>query len=369
MVHLFLSKLIMLMSILKISSSFIPSSLRFYGGTRSFSSKKLRPPFSMAILETSQDDEVAVQDMLYRIRRCNTVTNDHRKSMVEFLVDGEKVGKCSEMVARLLCSSSSPSNPVFHLFREQGKQYLSLTDHAGSTLESRTESVMLVMEKLRQEGVITGWRDELYPLSVSFYSEPKLLVERAAAPFLGMKQYGVHINGIVRNEHGDFDMWMARRSKNKSKYPGMLDQIVAGGQPHGLGLSKNVIKECMEEAGISETLAKRGLKAAGAVSYEDFEEHPSELVDGVFQSVILFNYDLELPKDFVPKPVDGEVEYFFKWTVKDILDSMHPDYHDPIKPNCYLCIIDYLLRNGLGVSMETKGYLDVLRELRSGDCA
>lgn len=322
----------------------------------------------MAILETSQDDEVAVQNMLYRIRQCNTITKDHRRSMIEFLVDGSKVGKCSEKVAHLLCSSS-PSNPVFQLTHEQGKQYLSLTDHAGTTTEARTESVMLVMERLRQEGVITGWRDELYPLSASFYSEPKLLVERAAAPFLGMKQYGVHINGIVRNEDGNFDMWMARRSKSKSKYPGMLDQIVAGGQPHGLGLSQNVIKECMEEAGIPEKMAISGLKAGGAVSYEDFEEHPSDLIDGLFQTVILFNYDLELPQDFIPKPMDGEVENFFKWTVKEILESMHPDYHDPIKPNCYLCIIDYLLRHGLGVSMETKGYLDVLRELRSGDCS
>eukprot|EP00984_Skeletonema_dohrnii_P003890 scaffold1339_cov129-Skeletonema_dohrnii-CCMP3373.AAC.1 len=32
-------------------------------------------------------------------------------------------------------------------------------------------------------------------------------------------------------------MWMARRSKTKSKFPSMLDHIVAGGQPAGLSHS------------------------------------------------------------------------------------------------------------------------------------
>jgi isopentenyldiphosphate isomerase len=323
---------------------------------------------SMTISTTSEKDEALVQNMLYRVRQCNYMPQNARKSMVEFVVEGSSVGKCTTKVANLLCKSSPSEEPVFQLQYIDGKKQLTLTEHAGLSQETRTNAVKKVMEKLRSEGVITGWRDELYPLSSSFYSEPLLLVERAAAPFLGMKQYGVHINGVVENENGHNEMWMARRSKSKSKYPSMVDQIVAGGQPHGIGLAQNVIKECMEEAGIPEDVVVKGLQAAGVVSYEDFEEHPSDLVDGVFQTVVLFNYDLYLPKDFNPTPIDGEVDYFFKWTISDILESMHPAYHDPIKPNCYLCIIDYLLRKGLGVSMETKGYLDVFRELRSGDC-
>jgi isopentenyldiphosphate isomerase len=353
--------------LLKRSASFLPSSVRVSSPRSSWLKKETRT-LSMTIFTTSEKDEEVVQSMLYRIRQCNYMPQEARKSMVDFVVEGASVGKCTTKVAVLLCRSS-PSEPVFQLQSIDGKKQLSLTEYAGLTKETRTDAVMTVMEKLRSEGVINGWRDELYPLSSSFYSEPLLLVERAAAPFLGIKQYGVHINGIVKNENGENDMWMARRSKTKSKYPGMLDQVVAGGQPHGYGLTENVIKECMEEAGIPEDMAVQGLQAAGVVSYEDFEEHPSDLVDGIFQTVILFNYDLHLPKDFIPIPMDGEVDHFFKWTMKDVLESMHPNYHDPIKPNCYLCIIDYLLRNGLGVSMETKGYLDVFHELRSGDCS
>ena len=38
---------------------------------------------------------------------------------------------------------------------------------AGTTAESRTKAVGQAMEQLRQNGVITGWRDELYPISDS----------------------------------------------------------------------------------------------------------------------------------------------------------------------------------------------------------
>lgn len=44
-----------------------------------------------------------------------------------------------------------------------------------------------VMEDLRQKGAIEGWRDELYPVTESFNQEPLLLVERAAATYLGIK--------------------------------------------------------------------------------------------------------------------------------------------------------------------------------------
>jgi hypothetical protein len=140
----------------------------------------------------------------------------------------------------------------------------------------------------------------------------------------------------------------------------MLDHLVAGGQPAGLGLLENVIKECEEEAGIPEQITRAGLQSVGAISYEQANK-------GKVSRVVLFNYDLYLPKDFVPKPVDGEVQEFSLWTIDQVKESIAADYHDPLKPNCYVVIIDYLLRMG-HISPEVPGYLDALRELRSGDC-
>lgn len=124
--------------------------------------------------------------------------------------------------------------------------------------------------------------------------------------------------------------------------------------------------ECQEEAGIPDELTKNGIKAIGAVSYETEVMHPHPDVH-LLERMVLFNYDLMLPDSFVPTVVDGEVDEFIQWDVQEQLASMAKDYHDPMKPNCYLCVIDYLLRKG-HLSPDTKGYLDVLRELRSGAC-
>eukprot|EP00956_Cyclotella_meneghiniana_P045027 scaffold350186_cov83-Cyclotella_meneghiniana.AAC.2 len=157
-------------------------------------------------------------------------------------------------------------------------------------------------------------------------------------------------------------MWMARRSKTKSKFPGFVDHIVAGGQPAGLSLMENVLKECLEEAGIPSELTLKGVKPAGAISYANYSKN-----DGAMNRVVLFNFDLELPQDFIPYANDGEVESFFKWTLDDIAASMDPNCEDPIKPNCYLVIIDWLMRTG-AISSDSPKYLDVLRTLRSGTC-
>jgi len=213
------------------------------------------------------------------------------------------------------------------------------------------------MTSLRDRDLIDGWRDELYPVSNGFYNDPVFLMERAAVSLLGVMEYGVHINGLCGDK-----MWIARRSATKSKFPGMLDHMVAGGQPAGLSLEENVVKECMEEAGVPEDLARAGMQAAGAISYETYSERSDRV-----SRVVLFCYDLNLPESFTPKVVDGEVEEFFLWDLEQVKESMGREYPDPIKPNCYPVIIDYLLRTG-NISPQVDGYLDILRELRSGDC-
>lgn len=59
--------------------------------------------------------------------------------------------------------------------------------------------------------------------------DPVLLVERAAAPLLGIKGYGVHMNGYVRKNDRIY-LWVATRSANKPTWPSQLDHIAAGGQ-------------------------------------------------------------------------------------------------------------------------------------------
>lgn len=251
-----------------------------------------------------------------------------------------------------------------------GRNHLTFAATVGTSFEERSQAVDAVMSKLRDDGIIQGWRDEAYAVATGFYDEPVFQMERSAVSYLGVLEYGVHVNGLVRTNDGEgksydrdrVEMWIGRRSRQKSKYPGMLDHIVAGGQPAGISLLDNVIKECMEEAGIPESMARAGLRPVGAISYETYSQKSNTI-----SRAVIFNYDLMLPPDFVPKPHDGEVEEFFRWSIGEILQSMAVDYPDPIKPNCYLVIIDYLVREG-HLSPDIPGYLDIVRELRSGDC-
>jgi 8-oxo-dGTP pyrophosphatase MutT (NUDIX family) len=360
--------------------------------------------------EAPRDKEAQiVQNALFRIRDVNKAP-PRGMTFLDFVVDGTKLGRVSSSNADLLVARGGGGG-VF--LRASGGSSgdggalpcLTFSNQVEPTFDARTEAVASVTHRLRQAGHLPGWRDELYPISQSFYDDPVFAMERAAVPWLGALEYGVHVNGLVLGDDesnggatAEAQMWMARRSQQKSKFPGMLDHIVAGGQPLGMSLLDNVIKECHEEAGISEDLARQGIRAASAISYETYVKSSQTL-----SRAVLFNYDLYLPSSFVPVPVDGEVDEFFLWTMDDLFEALDPNYPDPIKPNCYsgaypflsccgcyvtagsypssrvsqcavppfwyprTVIIDYLVRHG-HLSPDTPRYLDVVRELRSGDC-
>jgi 8-oxo-dGTP pyrophosphatase MutT (NUDIX family) len=315
---------------------------------------------SSGLSGTDKTDTAVMKDILYRVRDVNHMPNSIRDGLVDFSVDSVPLGLVTQQQARKLCEVGPE---VFELAESNGKSILTLSQAAGNTPDSRTAAVASVMDRLREQGVVKGWRNELYPVASSFYDSPVFVMERAAVPQLGAIEYGVHINGLVfRESRDETRMWMARRSPTKSKYPNYLDHIVAGGQPTGISLMDNVIKECHEEANIPTELTRQGLRSGGAVSYATYSPK-----DDTVSRAVLFTFDLMLPADFQPTPVDGEVQEFFQWSVPDLLRSMAPDYPDPIKPNCYSCIIDWLVRDG-HLSPDTPGYLDVVRELRSGVC-
>ncbi len=154
-------------------------------------------------------------------------------------------------------------------------------------------------------------------------------------PYFGFRSWGVHMNGYVQKDDG-IHMWIAHRAKDKPTYPGMLDNMVAGGQPTGLGFLENMIKECAEEAAIPENLS-RNLKPVGTVSYL------YETTEGLKPDVMV-NYDLELPADFVPRCADGEVERFELMPLAEVAEIVRSSFD--FKFNCALVIIDFLIRHG-----------------------
>ncbi|MBF0279429.1 MAG: DUF4743 domain-containing protein [SAR324 cluster bacterium] len=227
-----------------------------------------------------------------------------------------------------------------------------VTLHASQdTAEKRTAALDEVLRKWNREDIITGWRDENYRVSPSFDSPPLMEIERSAAAFFGIMGYGVHLNGITTLE-GQPQMWMARRSAQKAKFPGYLDHLVAGGVPAGMNARDTLIKECAEEAGIPEALARQA-RPAGAVYYCKQE------IWGL-EREILFIYDLHIPETFSPNNTDGEVAEFFLWPIEQVM-SVLADSHE-VQPCCQPVMIDFLVRHGY-LSPEDCHYLEIIRGL------
>ncbi|MCC7016185.1 MAG: DUF4743 domain-containing protein [Rhodospirillales bacterium] len=216
---------------------------------------------------------------------------------------------------------------------------------------SRTRAVAEVLEGMRAKGEIRGWRDEPYPVTVSFAAAPLMTIERAAVPLFGVTAFAIHLNGVV-GDHADLRMWVAKRSLTKPTGPGKLDQMVAGGQPAGVSLADNLVKECAEEATIPADIALRAVPI-GAVSYT------TERPEGLRRDV-LFNYDLELPEDFEPGNADGEVESFHLWPIGRVIETVRDT--DDFKFNCALVVIDFLIRRGL-IAPDHPDYVELQRGL------
>jgi 8-oxo-dGTP pyrophosphatase MutT (NUDIX family) len=218
--------------------------------------------------------------------------------------------------------------------------------------ETRSQAVAEVLRELKAQGEIPLWRGEDYPVLLRWGETPTLKVERAAVPLLGTRGFGVHVNGLVRGPEG-LEMWVGKRAADKQTAPGKLDHLVAGGQPFGLGVRENMIKEAGEEAGITADLAARA-RAVGAVSYRC--ERPEGLRDDV-----LFCYDLELPADFVPKNTDGEVESFALWPIEEVLARLRET--EDFKFNVALVILDLAIRRGL-IAPDDPNYQEIWEGLR-----
>jgi 8-oxo-dGTP pyrophosphatase MutT (NUDIX family) len=177
-------------------------------------------------------------------------------------------------------------------------------------------------------------------------------MERAGVPHFGVRAYGVHVNGFVRDGAG-LRMWVGRRAHEKHTYPGQLDNLIAGGQPVGLGVFENLIKEAEEEASVPPALA-RTARPAGVISYV------LEIPEGLRPDT-MFVYDLELPADFTPRSSDGEVEEFYLWPIDKVLDVVANTTE--YKFNCNLVVIDFCVRHGL-IGPETREYVEIVRGLR-----
>jgi hypothetical protein len=244
-----------------------------------------------------------------------------------FVIEGRPYGRVRHELARRLADF-----PAVFRVGDGGV----LLNPALAGCDGRTEAVAEVLRALVEAGDIGLWRDEAYPVVRRWGEAPLMLMDRGAVPDFGVRGFGVHLNGLVESPEG-LKLWVARRAKDKATAPGKLDHIVAGGQPHGIGIRANLVKESAEEADIPPELAARA-RPVGAITYRC--ERPEGLRDDV-----LFCFDLTLPADFTPRNTDGEVESFALWPIERAIETVRAG--DDFKFNVNLVILHLLIRRGL----------------------
>jgi 8-oxo-dGTP pyrophosphatase MutT (NUDIX family) len=278
---------------------------------------------------------------LDHIRACNRWAPER---FVPFWVDGDQVG----LLRRSFAGELERFPDVFRVARG-GIDWI----HPSTGLESRSRVMREVVGGLAEAGIIGHLHGERYPVTPGNRLDARLLVDRACAPYFGVRAFGQHMNGYVRDGDG-LKLWVGRRAADRRIYPNHLDNLVAGGLPWGTSLKANLRKECHEEAGIPGDLADRAVPV-GAVTY-------CRDSDRGLKPDVMYCYDLELPRDFQPRCLDGEVADFYLWPVQRVLDTVRDT--GEFKLNCNLVIIDFLVRHGY-IDQDAADYLDIIRGLRS----
>jgi 8-oxo-dGTP pyrophosphatase MutT (NUDIX family) len=242
----------------------------------------------------------------------------------------------------------------------------SLTLDGGSNEQERSKIVASTTKAMAATGhfkVLDKWRDELYPV----YGPKGVLlfnIERAATALFGVVTYGCHLTAYTKSKGSDgkeeVKLWVARRSANKQTYPGMLDNTVAGGIASGESPFESLVRECAEEAGLSEDIVRSGAKATGIVSYFHIRDHRAGGETRLLQPEVQYVYDLELAEDVIPKPADDEVEGFELQTIPEIKKALRDG---EFKPNCALVLLDFFVRHGFLSYEDDENYTEIVSRL------
>ncbi len=165
---------------------------------------------------------------------------------------------------------------------------------------------------LHADGLVVGWRDETYPVLALATQELLATFERAASRFWGTITFGAHCNGCVVGADGRPQrLWIARRSFSKPTDPGLLDNLIGGGVPHGQSPAQAVVREGWEEAGLMPT-QMRGIRPGRVVRVA------RDIPEGL-QIEWLSVYDLALPAGLRPCNQDGEVAELMCLTLDEAL--------------------------------------------------
>jgi 8-oxo-dGTP pyrophosphatase MutT (NUDIX family) len=202
---------------------------------------------------------------------------------------------------------------------------------------ARSAALATINTALRQEGLVRGWRDELYAVTDLASGRQLACTERAASRFWGTLTLGAHCNGYVADAQGrPTHLWIARRSATKATDPGLLDNLVGGGVPYGQTPHQTLLRESWEEAGLQPEQLSAARPGPVLRLHRDIAEG--------LQLEDLHSFDLCMPAGLVPVNQDGEVAGFECLPVAQALAHAAAD---TMTVDAALVTLDFGWRHGL----------------------
>jgi len=182
--------------------------------------------------------------------------------------------------------------------------------------------------RLRDAGLLRGWRDELLDVRLAPDAAPVAVIERAACRSLGIATTAVHLNAFTSAG----ELIVARRAAHKQIDPGLWDNLVGGMVPAGESEAEALAREAQEEAGLD--LAPLALLRGGRF-------HVGRRVAEGFQSEFVQVFDAALPDGVELCNQDGEVAAIERRPVEAVVEAIE---RDEFTLESALVTLDALLR-------------------------
>ena len=208
-------------------------------------------------------------------------------------------------------------------------------------LETNTKKINLIMHAIGKmlvtKNFVDSLAEELFPCVKTLGGQEYFCLDRSIVEILGIKGYGVHLISYIK-KNNKIKLWVPKRSSYKKVAPNKLDNTVAGGISSKESIYDALQREAYEEAGISKFLIKKA-KLTGTLNYQWRNKKYSLRRD------VLYLFELEVDKSFIPSCQDGEVEKYELLDWQDIFENIKQT--DSFKKNSALVTIIFLIRKGL----------------------
>ncbi|KAI1192916.1 NUDIX hydrolase domain-like protein [Nemania serpens] len=233
-------------------------------------------------------------------------------------------------------------------------------DHSSYETDAIAEQLQLARESDRIP-ILRKWRGELYRI-LGLEDGRDVCIARAGSAVFGVHTIGVHVLGFRHEDDNGMRLWIPRRSPTKQTFPGMLDNTVGGGLTADEDALGCLVREAHEEASLPETWVREHARPVSTISYfsiRDERAGGSEEV-GLLQPATQVLYDLELPADLVPQPLDGEVAEFLLWTPEETLKALR---EGRFKLNSAVAWIDFFIRHGYISAQNEPDYLELVARI------